>query len=67
MELEKGNPGVQCVEAKMLGGSSVAQIFALRELGWGVKQITREVGVARNAVRDWIRAGPDRRYWGEGR
>lgn len=51
----------------MLGESAVAQIFALRDLGWGAKQIAREVGVARNTVRAWLRGGEDRRYGGEGR
>jgi len=51
----------------MLGESAVAQIFALRDLGWGAKQIAREVGIARNTVRAWLRGGEDRRYGGEGR
>lgn len=51
----------------MLGESAVAQIVALRALGWGAKRIAREVGVARNTVRDWLRGGEDRRYGGEGR
>jgi transposase len=51
----------------MLGESAVTQIFALRKLGWGAKQIAREMGVARNTVRDWLRGGEDRRYGGEGR
>lgn len=67
MELEKADPGVQRMEARMLGESAVAQIFALRDLGWGAKQIAREVGVARNTVRAWLRGGEDRRYGGEGR
>lgn len=67
MELEKADPGVQRVEARMLGESAVAQIFALRDLGWGAKQIARETGVARNTVRAWLRGGEDRRYGGEGR
>jgi transposase len=67
MELEKVDPGVQRMEARMLGESAVAQIFALRDLGWGAKQIARETGVARNTVRAWLRGGEDRRYGGEGR
>lgn len=67
MELEKADSGVQRMEARMLGESAVAQIFALRDLGWGTKQIAREVGVARNTVRAWLRGGEDRRYGGEGR
>jgi len=67
MELEKADPGIQRTEARMLGESAVAQIFALRDLGWGAKQIAREVGVARNTVRAWLRGGEDRRYGGEGR
>ena len=51
----------------MLGEGAVAQIFALKALGWGAKRISRETGVSRNTIRDWLRAGEDRRYGGEGR
>lgn len=67
MEVERKDPGTGRPEAVMLGESAVAQIFALRTLGWGMKQIAREVGVARNTVRDWLRGGEDRRYGGDGR
>jgi hypothetical protein len=67
MELEKADPDVQRREARVLGESAVAQIFALRDLGWGAKQIARGVGLARNTVRAWLRGGEDRRYGGEGR
>lgn len=51
----------------MLGEGAVAQIFALKALGWGTKRISQEMGVSRNTVRDWLRAGEGRRYGGPGR
>lgn len=51
----------------MLGEGAVAQIFALKALGWGTKRISQETGVSRNTVRDWLRAGESRRYGGSGR
>lgn len=67
MEVERQDPGSRRPEATMLGEGAVAQIFALRALGWGAKQISRETGISRNTVRDWLRAGEDRRYGGDGR
>jgi transposase len=46
----------------MLKDGEVAQVFALRALGWGMRRIARELGVARNTVRDWLRDGEDREY-----
>jgi len=51
----------------VLRDREVAQVFALRELGWGTRRIADEMGIARNTVRDWVRAGEDRQYGGEGR
>ena len=41
----------------MLDEQEVQGIFALRRRGWGVKRIARELGVARNTVRAWVRRG----------
>jgi len=46
----------------MLKDGEVAQVFALRALGWGMRRIARELGMARNTVRDWLRGGEDREY-----
>jgi len=46
--------------AEMLGSDGVREIFTLRRLGWGTKRIARELGLARNTVRDWLRSGADR-------
>src|SRR6185436_15920648 len=35
----------------------VRQMRALREAGWGSKRIARELGVARNTVRRYLRGG----------
>lgn len=67
MELEKVDRGLPVREATMLGENAVAQIFALQTLGWSIKRISREVGVARNTVRGWLRVGEDRQYGGQGR
>jgi transposase len=34
----------------------------LRRLGWRTKRIARELGLARNTVREWLRSGADRTY-----
>ena len=49
----------------MLGEGAVAQVFALKALGWGAKRISQETGVSRNTVRDWLRSGESRRYGGD--
>jgi transposase len=48
--------------AEMLGSDAVREIFTLRRLGWGAKTIAKELGLARNTVRDWLRAGANRVY-----
>jgi hypothetical protein len=43
----------------MVDPEIVRQIRALASLGWGAKRIAREVGVARNSVRRYLRDGTD--------
>ena len=42
----------------MMDPEIVRQLRALRALGWGAKRITRELGIARNSVRRYLREGP---------
>jgi transposase len=44
-------------EASMVEQEVVRRMRALAEAGWGHKRIAREVGVARNTVRRYLRAG----------
>jgi transposase len=44
-------------EVPMVEQEVVRQMRALAEAGWGVKRIAREVGVARNTVRRYLREG----------
>ena len=48
--------------AEMLGSEAVREIFTLRRLGWGTKTIAKELGLARNTVREWLRNGANRTY-----
>jgi len=48
--------------AEMLESEAVRTLFALRRLGWGAKSIGREMGIARNTVRTWLRNGAARQY-----
>lgn len=57
MEVERQGPGSRGPEATLLGEGAVAQIFALKALGWGRKRISQETDVSRNTVRDWLSAG----------
>lgn len=41
----------------MVEPEDVARIRGLRAMGWGAKRIAREVGVARNTVRRYLRGG----------
>ena len=54
MEVEREDPGIRRAEATMLGEGAVAQVFALKALGWGAKRISLETGVSRNTVRDSV-------------
>jgi transposase len=51
----------------MLKSEEAGQVFALRKLGWGLRRIGRELGMSRNTVRAWLKAGPDRCYEGPSR
>lgn len=52
--LGHGIPG-----AEVLDERGVQAIFGLLERGWRVKAIARELGLARNTVRSWVRRGRD--------
>lgn len=41
----------------MVDPEIVRQLRTLRELGWGTKRIARELGIARNSVRRYLRGG----------
>jgi transposase len=41
----------------MLEPEEVSAILRLNELGWGVKRISRELGISRNTAKDYIAAG----------
>ena len=41
----------------MLEPEAVSAILRLSELGWGSKRISRELGISRNSVREYIAAG----------
>jgi len=43
----------------VLDAREVQGIFGLLGRGWQVKAIARELGMARNTVRAWVRRGPD--------
>ena len=47
----------QTLWAPMLEPEVVKQIRALTALGWGMKRIARELGVARNSIRRYLREG----------
>ena len=49
-------------ETTMLPDGEASRIFVLRDLGWGMRRIARELGIARNTVRDWLRDGEGREY-----
>ncbi len=46
------------VEVPMVAAEVVKQMGQLAELGWGAKRIARELGVARNTVRRYLRGAP---------
>ena len=41
----------------MLEPEEVSAILRLKELGWGAKRISRELGISRNTAKDYIAAG----------
>jgi transposase len=41
----------------MLEPEAVSAILRLSELGWGTKRISRELGISRNTVKEYIAAG----------
>lgn len=52
--LGHGLPG-----AEVLDEREVQSIFGLHSRGWTLKAIARELGLARNTVRKWLRRGPE--------
>jgi transposase len=44
-------------EARMIEPDAVRQLRQLREQGWGTKRIARELGIARNTIRRYVREG----------
>lgn len=46
----------------MLAPQEVHKMLALQALGWGAKRISRELGCSRNAVREYLRRGPDGQF-----
>jgi len=51
----------------MLNSEEAGRVFVLRKLGWGLKRVGRELGMARNTVKAWLKAGPERCYGGPNR
>jgi transcriptional regulator with XRE-family HTH domain len=45
-------------EVPMVEAEAVRQMRELAGRGWGAKRIARELGVARNTVRRYLRGGP---------
>ena len=43
----------------MVEAEIVRAIRDLHALGWGSKRISRELGIARNSVKRYLRGGPD--------
>jgi transposase len=59
MEKEGWTLGPRQLGAEVLDAREVQGIFGLLGRGWRVKAIARELGLARNTVRAWVRRGPD--------
>ena len=47
----------QGVSGYELEPEEVSAILRLKELGWGAKRISRELGISRNTAKDYIAAG----------
>src|SRR6185295_1392026 len=56
---EAGSQETKTLWVPMLDPEIVKQIRALAALGWGKKRITRELGVARNSVKRYLREGAE--------
>lgn len=67
MRKDRGTLVSRLVGGEMLSNEETGQVFALRKLGWGLRRIGRELGVSRNTVRAWLKAGPERCYSGPNR
>jgi IS30 family transposase len=46
-------------EVPMVEAEAVREMRELAERGWGAKRIARELGLARNTVRRYLRRGPE--------
>src|SRR3954465_9696689 len=56
MEQERGSLVSPSVEVPVVEGELVTAIRRLADCGWGTKAIARELAVARNTVRRYVRA-----------
>jgi transposase len=54
---ESASEGTGSVWVQMLDPEIVSQIKALRAMKWGTKRIARELGIARNSVKRYVREG----------
>jgi len=57
-EAEKSAVAPRVAEVPMIEPDSVRQLRELAKRGWGAKRIARELGLARNTVRRYVRGGP---------
>src|SRR6185436_11358524 len=57
MGVEVGSVAPRSAEVPMVEQELVRQMRVLREAGWGVKRIARELHIARNTVRRYLRSG----------
>src|SRR5690348_3998395 len=48
---------LRAAEVAMIEPEAVRQLRELRRRGWGAKRIARELGLARNTVRRYVRGG----------
>src|SRR5687767_350042 len=56
MDQTAGN-GTATLTVPMVDPEIVKQLRALKALGWGTKRLARELGIARNSVRRYLRGG----------
>ena len=64
MREKSGNLVSWSLGDEMLNSEEVGKVFALHSLGWSPRRISRELKVARNTVKGWLKAGPERHYSG---